>query len=231
MWTNLWNRVIKKIKLKYALVMERALYLNWFNPLITLYFNLRLLPLRKAARLPIFVYGWPRVLSLYGRAEVEGGSFGSVKLNRSWHEAGAPNNMGGPEEFNIWGTIVFKGRCQIGTGGKITVGTNGVLVLGDECNIMSQCNITAYKLVDVGDNLLMAHASQIFDTGYHYVADFNKRRVKQIGAPIIIGSNCWICNSSTVMGGTQLPNYTIVASHSLVNKDFSKIPEESIVGG
>lgn len=137
----------------------------------------------------------------------------------------------GAEEFNIWGTIVFKGRCQIGTGGKITVGTNGVLVLGDECNIMSQCDITAYKLVDVGDNLLMAHASQIFDTGYHYVADFNKRRVKQIGTAIIIGSNCWICNSSTVMGGTQLPNYTIVASHSLVNKDFSKILEESIVGG
>lgn len=66
--------MLRKIQLLYALRIERFFYLNWFNPLMTLYFNLRLLPLRKAIRLPIFVYGWPRVLSLYGRAEV-GGQF------------------------------------------------------------------------------------------------------------------------------------------------------------
>lgn len=33
------------------------------------------------------------------------------------------------------------------------------------------------------------------------------------------------------MGGVKLPNYTIVASNSLVNKDFSLIEEGSIIGG
>lgn len=139
--------------------------------------------------------------------------------------------MGGPEEFNIWGTVVFKGCCQIGTGGRITVGEYGTLIIGDGGSIMSQCNITAYKYVEIGDNLLMAHASQIFDTGYHYVVDFNNHRVKQIASPIHIGNNCWICNSASVMGGVSIPNRTIIASHSLVNKDMKDVPEESIVGG
>lgn len=228
---NVLSMLLDKMHRQYALNMERRLYLNWFNPLVTIYFNLRLLPFKDAVRLPIFVYGWPRVLSLYGKAEVGGGKIGRIKLNRNFHEAGAPANMGGPEEFNIWGTIVFKGKCQIGTGGKITVGDCGKLILGDDSKIMSQCNITAYKFVTIGNSFLMAHRSQIFDTGYHYVADFNNHRVKQIAAPIHIGSNCWICNSSSIMGGVSIPNHTIIASHSLVNKDMAGIPEESIVGG
>lgn len=152
-------------------------------------------------------------------------------MNRNFHEAGAPANMGGPEEFNIWGTIVFKGKCQIGTGGKITVGDCGKLILGDDSKIMSQCNITAYKFVTIGNSFLMAHRSQIFDTGYHYVADFREHKVKRLASPISIGNNCWQCNSSTIMGGVILPDCTIIASKSLVNKNLSDLPEESIIGG
>lgn len=145
--------------------------------------------------------------------------------------AGAPSNMGGPAEFNIWGTIVFKGRCQIGTGGKITIGDCGKLILGDDSKIMSQCNITAYEFVEIGNSFLMAHCSQIFDTGYHYVADFRDYKIKRLASPISIGNNCWQCNRSTIMGGVIIPDCTIVASNSLVNKSLSDLPEESIIGG
>lgn len=37
--------------------------------------------------------------------------------------------------------------------------------------------------------------------------------------------------SSTITGGAIIPDKTIVASNSLVGKDFSDIPSESIVGG
>ena len=228
---DLLKKVVRKGKMFYALKIERPLCLNFFNPLATVYFNLRLLPFSKAWRLPIFVYGWPRVLSLYGKAEIMGGKTGQIKLNRKYHEAGAPNNMGSPEEFNIWGTIVFKGKCQIGTGGKVIVGVNGKLVFGNNCNIMSACNICAYESVSVGDNLLVAHAAQIFDTSFHFVADINTSRVKAIGTPVVIGNDCWICNSATIMGGTFLPDKTIVASHSLVNKNLSGIPARSLVAG
>jgi len=145
--------------------------------------------------------------------------------------AGAPANMGGNSEFNIWGFIVFKGTCQIGTGCKICVGENGKLEFGGETKIMSQCHITAYKLVEIGTNLHMAHASQILDTSYHYVLDRDRNIVKPMASHIKIGDNCWICNSSTIMGQVTIPNNTIVASHSLVIKDMNAIPEYSIIAG
>lgn len=169
--------------------------------------------------------------SLWQSRDNGGGKTGQVKLNRKYHEAGAPNNMGGPEEFNIWGTIVFKGKCQIGTGGKIIVGLNGKLELGNDCNIMSACNICAYESVSIGDNLLVAHAAQIFDTGFHFVADMNTSRVKARGTPVVIGNDCWVCNSATIMGGSYLPDKTIVASHSLVNKNLKDIPTRSLIAG
>ena len=229
--SRLLNKIFRKAAQMYALRVERGLFMNWLNPFATIYFNLRLLPLKDAVRLPIFVYGRPRVLSLYGHASVGGGRFGIVKLNRSRHVAGAPANMGGKSEFNIWGLVVFKGTCQIGTGCKICVGENGKLEFGDEAKIMSQCHITAYKSVEIGNNMLMAHASQIFDTSYHYVLDREKNIVKSIASHVKIGDNCWICNSSTIMGQITIPSNTIVASHSLVIKDMNTIPEYSVVAG
>ena len=48
---------------------------------------------------------------------------------------------------------------------------------------------------------------------------------------IRIGNGCWICNSSTISGGSILPDFTIVASNSLVNKDYSILPADSMIGG
>ena len=69
------------------------------------------------------------------------------------------------------------------------------------------------------------------DTNFHLIADFNNNRVKRVAHPISIGDYCWICNSTTVTGGAIIPNKTIVASNSLVGKDYSNLPEESMIGG
>ncbi len=227
-----FNKVLRRLRHLYV-DFERFFSLTWFNPLATLYINLRLLPISKAFILPIFVYGRPRFFSLYGKAifDVDRVYPGIVRLNRRRHVAGSPNNTGGPSEFNIYGTMVFKGRCQIGTDNKICVGERGFLTLGKDVLIMSACNITAYKEVRIGDNAIISHRSQIMDTNYHYVANFIKKRVKPIATPIILGNNCWICNSATIMGGAKLPDYVIVANGSMVNKDLREVAKESVIGG
>jgi acetyltransferase-like isoleucine patch superfamily enzyme len=50
-------------------------------------------------------------------------------------------------------------------------------------------------------------------------------------SPIVIGNNVWIGNRTTVTPGTIIPNYCIVSSNSLCNKDYSYIPPDSIIGG
>ncbi len=224
---------VKKLRRYYTLYIERSIFYDKFNIFATIYLNFRLLSIKNAIKIPIFVYGHPKFWSLYGNVEFVNCKVkpGLVKLNWTKHTAGGPNNSGCPTELNIWGTIIFKGTCRIGSSNKICVGEHGILELGKECHIMTQCNITAYSSVVIGNNFLMAHRSQILDTNYHFVADLVNKRVKRHFNPIKIGNDCWLCNSSTIAGGAVLPNNTIVASNSLINKDMANIPEYSIVGG
>ncbi|WP_297702038.1 acyltransferase [uncultured Fibrobacter sp.] len=224
------EKVFWKLGQFYCRWIESLPYRNWFNPLITLYLNFRSFPFKQAIRFPVFVYGWPKLFALYGDMEcVEKCKCGMIRLNQT--NSGAPSNPGESTAINNWGKILFRGPCLIYTANKINVGRNGVLDVGANAKIMHCCNITAHKYVKVGNFTRITHRCQILDSNFHFVANFEKGTVGRYCKPIRIGDSCWICNSSTIAAGAVIPNKTIVASHSLVNKDMSNIPEESSIGG
>lgn len=223
------RKIINKLKRMYV-SFERLPYVNWFNPFCTFYLNFRCFPFRKAIKLPVYVYGRPKLYSLYGTMEcVDRCYSGMIRFNQT--NTSAPSLTATNSEIDHWGKIIFHGKCQIYTANKINTGINGVLELGNCTKIMSFCNITAYSNIKIGEQSWIVHRCQILDTNFHFIADFNKHRVKAIAHPITIGNYCWICNSTTVTGGAIIPNKTIVASNSLVGKDYSDIPEESMIGG
>lgn len=223
-------KLINKIRKEYSLKIIRIFWCHWFNPIYTLYINFVFFPIRQAIKFPVFVYGWPKLFSQYGRMECIGKcKTGMVRLNVTI--PGGPQYAAGNSQLNIWGKVIFRGTCEIGSGNKINVGENGLLDLGDGTKITSFCNVTAYSKISIGTQSWIAHRCQVFDTNFHYIADFNKNIVKKQATPIFIGEYCWICNSSTITGGAIIPDKTIVASNSLVGKDFSAIPSESIIGG
>ena len=217
-------------KMGYVFYFERIWFKNWFNPLLTLYLNFRSFSLRQAVKLPVFVYGWPKLFSLYGSMECSGRcSMGMVKINQT--NTGCPSAPGTSTAINNWGKIIFHGHVLIYTGCKICLSMEGVLEMGEGSKIMPCCNVTAHEYVKIGEQSRIAHRSQILDSNYHYVANFIKKKIPLYHRPIIIGDYCWVCNSSTVAAGAVIPDKTIVASNSLVNRDMSDIPEESIIGG
>ncbi len=221
---------MNKLRLAFNLYIVRTLWTHWFNPLYTLYFNLVFFPLRQAVRFPVFVYGWPRLFGQYGTMECVGKCrSGMVRLNVTI--PGGPQAAVGNTQLDIWGKVIFRGKCEIGTGNKINVGRSAILELGCDTKISTFCNVTAYQEIRVGSHTRIAHRSQVLDSNFHYMADFNKGVVKRTARPIVIGDYCWICNTSTITGGAIIPDKTIVASNSLVGKDFSSIPPESIIGG
>lgn len=223
-------KLINKIRKEYSLKIIRIFWCHWFNPIYTLYINFVFFPIRQAIKFPVFVYGWPKLFSQYGRMEcIDKCKTGMVRLNVTI--PGGPQYAAGNSQLNIWGKVIFRGTCEIGSGNKINVGENGLLDLGDGTKITSFCNVTAYSKISIGAQSWIAHRCQVFDTNFHYIADFNKNIVKKQATPIFIGEYCWICNSSTITGGAIIPDKTIVASNSLVGKDFSAIPSESIIGG
>lgn len=218
----------------YVSIFERTLTnTKWFNPWLTFYLNIRCVPLRQAFRFPVFVYGWPKIFSTFGHIRFPEKCYpGMVHFNET--VSGGPQCEVGNSELNLWGTIIFRGKCTVGTSNKLCVGLNGILDLGDETKITILCNITSCGFVKVGHHSWIVHRCQILDTNYHFVADFRHEgfgRVHPMARPIKIGDYCWICNSATVTGGAVIPNKTMVASNSLVSKDLSSVPEESLVGG
>lgn len=205
---------------------------NWFNPFATFFYNLAFFPFRQAIKFPLFVYGNPKIYDFTGKMLCEGVcQTGMVKFNMtipfSPQAALGASQLGVSER----GKLIFRGPCVIGMGNRILIGENGTLDMGKCTKIMSFCNITAYSKVVIGAYSWIVHRCQVLDTNFHFIANFNEGVIPNIKQPITIGDYCWICNSTTVTGGAVVPNKTIVASNSLVNKNMSDVPEESIIGG
>ena len=210
--------------------LERLFFTNWFNPLATLWLNFRSLPFLQAVRVPIFIYGRPRFYSLSGRIKIEGKVVpGMIKFNIVL--PGAPSNMSVQSELYNEGLIIFRGKGEFGTGNKIRVATYGVFDIGENFKIPDMCNVYCTKSIRWGSFVRLSHRSQVLEANLHYVADFKEGVVKNYTRPISIGNQCWIGNSSTVSAGAVLPNFTIVASNSLVGKDYSYLKEGSLIGG
>lgn len=210
--------------------IENIMSCHWINPFATLYLNFRSIRFAQALKLPILVYGRPKFYNLSGSIIIEGKTrFGMIKFNRTI--SGAPSFMGVNSEINNRGKIIFKGCGLIGCGTKICVGYGARLEIGDKFKITDFVNLGCYAEIIIGNQSWIVHRCQIFDSNYHYVADLKRREVPDYRKRIIIGNNCWVCNSSTICGGTMLPDYTIVGSNSLVNKDFSTVPPNSLIAG
>lgn len=223
------NRFFRGVRVGMEMVL-RLPFINWFNPILTVYLNLRSFPLRQAVKMPVFVYGWPKLFTLLGSMECKGVcKMGMIKFNST--------NIGGPDysimssALNNWGKIIFYGPCAIHTGCKISVFRFGTLELGQDCHIMHNCIINAWDYVHVGTNTRVSHRCQIMDSNNHYIADVEKKVVRRRDVPVYIGDSVWICNSASISAGAKIPSRSIVASHSLVNKNFSDVPEGSIIGG
>jgi acetyltransferase-like isoleucine patch superfamily enzyme len=210
--------------------LERFLNVKWYNPLLSLWVNFRSFPLRQAWKLPFSVYGWPKFYGLSGSMRVEGKvSFGMIRFNLS--APGRPGISAANTQMLNNGTIIFHGKIEIGTGSLITVRSNSTLEFGADVLITDNVNIGCSNYIVIGDYSRVVHRCQVFDSSYHYVANFAKGIVPPVYKEVHIGKNCWVCNSSTINGGTVLPDNTIVASNSVVSKDFSNAGDSPLIGG
>ena len=223
-------QIIKKGFNKFFSSLEKFISINWFNPFLTIYLNLRSFPFRQAIKMPVWIYGRPRLMCLLGEMRIDGSiRSGMVKFN--FVNIGSPSNMGIQSEINNQGTIIFHGTTKIRTGNRIVVGYNAILELGDNLIIGDMCNLGCFKSIRIGHDTRISHRSQIFDSNYHYIVNIAKSIVPNTYNRIVIGNYCWICNSVSISAGAKIPDYTIVSSHSLLNKDFSTIDPGTIIGG
>lgn len=202
---------------------------NHINILLSLWFNFHFLPFRQAIKLPFFLYGKVKFIKADGSVAINGPiKRGMIIINKT---KSASCFSGGNSEFVLHknGKIIFNGPAFIGCGCCININI-GTLVLGQNTIINNQNNIGCFNYIEIGDNTRFGHQNQIYDTNFHHTVDLEKKVVKKSNAPIIIGKWCWIANRVTIMPNIKLPDYTIISSNSLVNKNVATASYQ-IIGG
>lgn len=197
------------------------------KPLKTIKINFKLLPFKQAIRFPILIYGDVVFRSLNGRIIINSENIrpGMIIMgDYSWY----PGYIS-PVILTIDGEMIIKGGIHIGMGAYILVAKNAILTIGEDSLVGSNTKIMCFDSITLGEHCIITWETQFTDTSFHYIEKDNE--ISPLTKPILLGKYCWIGNRTNVSKGTILPNYSIVASHSIVNKDFSDCGEYCFYAG
>lgn len=212
-------RLIHKLRLFYEV--------SWLR---TIYFNFRHLPYRQAFRLPILLYNPGRI---YGNGlyviDVPLGNikFGMLKLGVK-NEESILTKTG--VVISNFGTLIFKGAGVLGNGCSLIIGNQGRLSIGKNFGITGNVSVHCYDSIEIGAFFSCSWNVTIDDTDHHKLMDVEHNKEKAETKPITIGNNVWICQQVTVLKGSNLPDWTIVSSNSLVNKKYLTTPYSVLAG-
>lgn len=200
------------------------------NLLKTIYINYRMLPINEAIKLPILINYRTELVNLSGEIRFSCPvRTGMIQFNNHNDEFIGNHHW---RRIEIKGKVTFGGKVDFGIGSVLFVRKGGCLYLGDNIIIGGGTRILCEERITIGNNVRLAHESQLMDSNFHYIRNLVDGSVEKCISPVIIGNNNWIGNRSTIMKGTATPDFLIVGSNSLLNKDYTKtIDSYSIIGG
>ncbi|MEE0918122.1 MAG: hypothetical protein UIQ67_07430 [Bacteroidales bacterium] len=124
-------------------------------------------------------------------------------------------------EWIIRGKIVFNGPTYFFGGTYILVADDALLSFGGIWNMVgTDSKIICFDEIRIGKRVDITWECRIMDTSFHYIVERNKNATP-LTKKVIIGDYVWIGNRTSITTGTIIPNHSIVASNSLVNRDLS----------
>lgn len=196
----------------------------------TLYFNFKVFPVNVAKHLPIKIGKHVEMIGLYRGCVVLGGG----KTKRFMSEIGtckfpmyATSGSHTLIRFGSIGTkLVIGKQVEILAGSSLILTYHGKLTLGDDIIINQNTMVYCAYSVTIGNHARIGWQSQIYDSDFHYIYNEERHTIAKCYGSVHIGNNVWLANRVTVSKNAFIPDYAIVASNSLVNKDFSDINEK-----
>lgn len=188
-----------------------------------------MLPFVQAKHLPVIIFGNCSIQSLSGKiifcSPIK---FGMLGLGQRYEVFVKESSKA---ELNIQGKLIIKKKAQFGYDYKIFVGKNATLTLGDMSSMASQAKIICTQNITLGDFCRLGSECQLIDTNFHNLKDVKTNEVFNKSNDILLGSFNFISNRVSVLGKTVTPDYCIIASNTLLNKDYFSFGENIILGG
>lgn len=196
----------------------------------TLYFNFRVFNFKTAIKLPVWLYGHIQLEGLHrGCVVLQQAKTGGVKLGGGWDSEVFGRSRRHISFLRLRGKLVLGKGVVMPQGIVLSVDKNAAVRIGNNVAFNERVTIHSKTGITIKDNCRFGWNVQIFDTSFHYM--INKGKLAYRNAPVVIENNVWVGNGVSIMKGTYLPAYTIVASNSLVNKNFKEIGEHCLIGG
>ncbi len=210
------NENLKNVLRYFVRIFRLIIRINWFK---TLYLNFRTQPFNIAIHFPFFVYGKLDIHSLGGDIVINGPiKRGMIKIGLRELDLLPISYL--PNQLLNTGKLIFNGPAIISGGVSLSV-DGGILNVGSCCTIGGGCLIKSINSIKIGANTRITYGCVVFDSNVHYVKNIETGVIKRSNGPIVIGENCWINGGAYIGKDAVVPDYSIVARNSLVNKDFS----------
>lgn len=114
-------------------------------------------------------------------------------------------------------------KVRIFNGGSLIAALGGVIHIGNDFTMNQRALIYASEKVSFGDHSALSWEAQVMDSDFHYIFNQNTKRINNCRKPVKIGNYSCLGNRASVMKGASLPDYSILASGSLLNRDYSAV--------
>lgn len=200
------------------------------NILKTIYVNFVCFSFKSAVKLPVFVghrvqfVGLRRnCIRLNSAVKVR---TGMVELGITRFPLISTKGMYTLIRIHKYSHIEMGDNVRVFGGGSLIATLGGVIHIGNDFIMNQKARIYASNKVSFGNHCRLGWESQVMDSDIHYTFNQNTKRIKDCRKPVVIGNNCWLANRVSVMKGAFLPDYSILAGGSLLNRDYSAVTEK-----
>ena len=188
--------------LRYVVAMPRSLW-----------YNLRLFPLRQAIRMPLLISNRTAFDNIGGKVIIECDEvrMGMIKVGFATFQGS--NYLCESTRLNIRGKVIVRGECALGVGSSVEVAEGGVLTLGPRFHLGPRSLLVCHKSMSFGRYNRISWCCTLMDTDQHALVDEEGTRVNP-DRPILFGDNVWVGCHVIVPKGVQLSDNTTVAAGS-----------------
>lgn len=191
----------------------------------TLYFNFHYLPFQQAWHLPVLLYK-PKMRTLKGSVIIHGKiKTGMIKLGVN--ETSIYPNTGVMLELR--GTLIFHGTCFIGNHSFISTSKDSVVEFGHNFISTAALKLVGKRHINFQDDVLLGWDCLLMDADLHRLT-YADGHLSSGEGEIFIGKNCWFGNKCVVLKNTKLNANTVVASTTVLSKDYTAFPSKSVIG-
>ena len=218
---------MKRILNKIQRVLKFYLAVNWTK---TLYFNYKKFPFHIAKKLPIMFYGSVKFTNISGEIKID-----APKIKRGMIGFGQkfelPSRSKKIAEISILGKLVFKGNAHIGIDCYLHVGENAYCEFGYMSCLGSNVKLICKEEVILSDWVGIGYESQLTDSNFHPMMNTETGEHYPMTSPVHLGSHNAFSNRISIMPGTKTPENCVVASNTVVNKDYRNLGSNILIGG